>query len=121
MKFKYLKHISNYTIKCSQMTLKRNLMGQMLLHVTVGFALLYTKDPQVKAQSELPTTPSQQPLSLDMTTVTTLPPTTPSMTPPPPPPPPPLPSGKFISFSSICHSDIILEVRTVDSFEFPFS
>lgn len=97
------------------MALKRNLMGQLLLHVTVGFALLYTKDLQVKAQSELPT-PSQQPPSLDMTTastITTLPlPTTQS----------PQPSfGKFISFSSICHSDITLEVRTTVSFEFPYS
>lgn len=63
------------------MTLKRNLLGQLLLHVTVRLALLYTKDLQVIAQSELPITPSQQPLSLDMTTSTIV--TTP--TPPPQP------------------------------------
>ncbi|PNF15893.1 Dual oxidase 2 [Cryptotermes secundus] len=57
------------------MALKRNLMGQLLLHVTMGFALLYTKDLEVKAQSELPT-PSQQPPSSDMTTASTM--TTPS-------------------------------------------
>jgi hypothetical protein len=98
------------------MAVKRNLISQLLLHVTVGFVLLYTKDLQVKAQSELPTTPSQQPLSSDMTTASTV-----TTLPPPPPttaPPPPLSSGKFISFSSICHSDITLEVRTVVPFDF---
>jgi hypothetical protein len=49
-----------------------------------------------------------------MTTATTV-------TPPPPPPPPSTFSGKLISFSSICHSDIILEVKTVVRFEFPYS
>jgi hypothetical protein len=83
------------------MKLKRSLMGQLLLHVSVGLVFLYTKDLQAEAQSELPTTRSQPSLSLNLTTVTTV--TT--VAPPPSPS-----SGKFISFNSIHHSDITLEV-----------
>jgi hypothetical protein len=85
------------------MTLKRSLMGKLLLLVSVRFVLLCTKALQAEAQSDL-ITPSQQPLSLDMTTTTTVTPA------PPPPPPPPTSYGKFISFNSICHSDITLKV-----------
>jgi hypothetical protein len=77
------------------MALKRSLRGQLLLLVSVGFVLLCTKDLQAEAQSEL-TTPS-----LDMTTMTTEAPTSPPVS---------SPYGKFISFNSICHSDIALKV-----------
>lgn len=105
------KILQRMSLTFSQMSPKRSSRCQLLVHVAVGFTILYTKDLHADAQPEPSAPPPTMPLP---TTIITQPP------PPPSSPTPQSHSGRCISFNRICHGNITLEVRTIATWnEFP--